>query len=192
MISSTLFQSNIWNVWGAHQGYICGSMITTSAEEQSVMRTDWVTKLGILNFEDLGGRFLQVLHVHVGWHWSKKGRHQGCFCSWTLQTGKNSQYEFLFPYLQCWLIGWPVLWYLISCVMQVKWHWFPPKWKLHLPQVQLSLESGHTQALSHYRLGIQSHTSDIFHKFSVKYLEWVGQHQGCSCGSQPSVEEQSV
>ena len=65
--------------------------------------------------------------------------------------------SFWFPYLQCWLIGWPVLWYLISCVMQVKWHWFPPKRKLHLPQVQLSLESGHTQALSHYRLGIQSH-----------------------------------
>ena len=69
--------------------------------------------------------------------------------------------SFWFPYLQYWLIGWPVLWYLISCVMQIKWHWFPPKRKLHLPQVQLSLESGHTQALSHYRLGIQSHTSDI-------------------------------
>ena len=70
--------------------------------------------------------------------------------------------SFWFPYLQYWLIGWPVLWYLISCVMQIKWHWFPQKRKLHLPQVQLSyLESGHTQALSHYRLGIQSHTSDI-------------------------------
>ena len=105
--------------------------------------------------------------------------------------------SFWFPYLQYWLIGWPVLWRLISCVMQIKWHWFPPKRFIgqilpHLPQVQLSLESGHTQALSHYRLGIQSHTSNIFHKFPVGNLECTGQHQGCSCGSQQSVEEQSV
>ena len=84
--------------------------------------------------------------------------------------------SFWFPYLQYWLIGWPVLWYLISCVMQIKWHWFPPKRfisqiLLHLPQVQLSLESGHTQALSHYRLGIQSHTSNIFY-ISFQSVIW--------------------
>ena len=40
---------------------------------------------------ELSGGFLCL----PGWHQSKKGRHQGCTCSWTLQVGKNSQYEFL-------------------------------------------------------------------------------------------------
>ncbi|CAH3119326.1 unnamed protein product, partial [Porites lobata] len=35
--------SDIWNVWGRHQGCSCGSMITTSEEEQSVRElTEWV------------------------------------------------------------------------------------------------------------------------------------------------------
>ena len=67
----------------------------------------------------------------------KKGRHQGRFCSWKLQKGKNSQYEFLVSILT----GWSVLWFLISCVVQIKWHWLPAKRSsnnpLHLPQVYL-------------------------------------------------------
>ena len=170
-------------------------MITTSAEEQSVMRTDWVATLGILNFKDLGGRFLQVLHVHVGWHRSKKGRHQGCFCSWTLQTGKNRS---------VWVSGFHTystgllvdrfydIWSLVLCRLSDTGFRKNGNYTFHKFSFHNYLESGHTQALSHYRLGIQSHTSDIFHKFPVSNLECIGQHQGCSCGSQQSVEEQSV
>ena len=50
------------------------------------MSTDWVGVLSILDFLVLDGRILRF----AGWHHSKKGRHQGCFCSWTLQIAKNS------------------------------------------------------------------------------------------------------
>ena len=83
VVSSSSFQSDIWNVWGRHQESSCGSMITTSVEEQSVwVLTEWV----FLDFLVLDGRIVRF----AGWHHSKKGRHQGCFCSWTLQIGKNS------------------------------------------------------------------------------------------------------
>ena len=172
-------------------------MITTSAEEQSVMSTDWVATLGILNFVDLGLVPSSATCTCRLTPKQKRGGIRDAFVVDHFKQGRTVSMSFWFPYLQYWLIGWSVLWYLISCVMQIKWHWFPPKRfisqiLLHLPQVQLSLESGHTQALSHYRLGIQSHTSNIFYKFPVGNLECTGQHQGCSCGSQKSVEEQSV
>ena len=36
VVSSTSLQSDIWNLWGRHQGCHCGSMITTSVAELSV------------------------------------------------------------------------------------------------------------------------------------------------------------
>ena len=42
--------------------------------------------LSTLDFLELEGRFLRFASLRH----SKKGRHQGWFCSSTLQTGKNS------------------------------------------------------------------------------------------------------
>ena len=78
------FQSNIWNVWGRHQGCSCESLITTSQCECCLCRhveSPWFPGVGFLQLPD--------------WNYSKKGTQQGCTCSWTLQVGKNSQYEFL-------------------------------------------------------------------------------------------------
>lgn len=59
----------------------------TIVKEQSVCLGEyWLRVLSILNFLELGGGFLQL----PGWHHRRKGRHQRCTCSWTLQVGKNS------------------------------------------------------------------------------------------------------
>ena len=101
------FQVKYLECVGCASGCICGSMITTSAEEQSVMSTDWVATLGILNFVDLG-LVPSSATCTCRLTPKQKGRHQGCFCSWTFQTGKNSQYEFLVSILTVlayWLTG---------------------------------------------------------------------------------------
>ena len=66
--------------------------------------------------------------------------------------------------------------------MQIKWHWLPLNSSsdnaLHLPQVQLSLESGHTQATSHCK------ESNLIPSSSFQSGIWNvwGRHKGCSCG----------
>ena len=115
------------------------------------------------------------------WHHKKKRRQQACFCRWTLQIGRTVSMSFQVSILTG-LIGWPVLWYLISCVMQIKWHWLPLNSSsdnaLHLPQVPLSLESGHTQATSHCK------ESNLIPSSSFQSGIWNvwGRHKGCSCG----------
>ena len=152
------------------------------------MSTDWVDMLGILDFLEFDGRFLWF----EDWHHSKKGRNQGCLCSWTLQMGKNSYWVvWISGFHTFWFIGWLVLWYLISCVMQIKWHRFLPK--QFIGSVHQFIKTVHQFIYTFHKspghgirsytsiqpsIGAQFHTSSIFLKFPVRYLECMEQASG--------------
>ena len=95
--------------WWSHNNNYCKGTVSTS--------TDWVGVLSILDFLELGGGFLQL----PGWHHRKRAGIKDALVVEHLTNREEQLHEFL-GFLTYWFIGWPVLWYLISCVMQIKWY----------------------------------------------------------------------
>ena len=77
----------------------------------------WLRVLSVLDFLELGGGFLQL----PGWHHRKRAGIKDALVVEHLTNREEQLHEFL-GFLTYWFIGWPVLWYLISCVMQIKWY----------------------------------------------------------------------
>ena len=143
------------------------------------MNIDWVDVSGILVLLELDGRFPPFAGLH---HSKKKGRHQGCFCSWKLQKGKNSQYEFLVSILT----GWSVLWFLIYCVVQIKWHWLPPKRSSNNPLTfhNFSFIGIRPNRSNQLLLGKQFQPKQyLLQVFSKIIWNVWARHPECNCGS---------
>ena len=143
------------------------------------MSTDWVDMLGIQDFLEFDDRFLWF----ECWHHSKKDRNQGCLCSWTLQMGKNSYYEFLVSILSGLLVDrFYDIWSLVLCRLSDTGLCRNSR-QSHRPNTTTLSTSSAFIGIRSYTsiqpsLGAQFHTSCIFYKFPVRYLECKGQASG--------------
>ena len=162
------FQSDIWNVWGRHQGCSCEWLITTSQCGYCLCR-----HVESPYFLELGSSNCQIETT------AKRAGIRDAFVDNT--TNKQEELVWVSGFHTYWFIVLPVLWYLFSCVMQIKWHRLLPKQFIG----QTPLHHIHKFSF-HWNLVIQKKPDTVRNPISYKslpqfpvwYLECMGQASG--------------